>query len=333
MSSSPPPASSIRRGIACGAAAGAFWGLVFLTPELVRDFTPGQLAAGRYLAYGLFAALLIAPRLRSLLPRLGWREWWALSWLSLLGNTLYYVLLAQAVQLGGMAMTALVIGFLPVAVTLVSRGGAGAVPLRRLALSLALGVAGIGCVGYESLAAVSLGGDAAGLARPGALLGFGCAVGALISWSIYAVANSRWLARRADLSAHDWSLLTGLATGAQALLLAIPAFVLTAADAGGAPAHSSEAWWRFIAVVTSVAILASIVGNAFWNRASRLLPSTMIGQMILFETLFALLYGFAWEQRGPSWLEAAAMVLVTASVLGSVRAHRVHAPAPAAHAA
>lgn len=316
--------------MACGAAAGAFWGLVFLTPELVRDFTPGQLAAGRYLAYGLIAALLIAPRLRSLLPRLGWREWWALSWLSLLGNTLYYVLLAQAVQLGGMAMTALVIGFLPVAVTLVSRGGAGAVPLRKLAVSLLLGVAGIACVGYESLAAMSLGGEAASqLARPGALLGFGCAVGALISWSIYAVGNSRWLVRRADLSAHDWSLLTGLATGAQALLLAIPAFVLgTAGDA-----HSSEAWWRFIAVVTGVAILASIVGNAFWNRASRLLPSTMIGQMILFETLFALLYGFAWEQRGPTWLEAAAMVLVTASVLGSVRAHRVHAPSPTSHAA
>ncbi|WP_225782528.1 DMT family transporter [Xenophilus sp. Marseille-Q4582] len=321
--------SSIRRGIACGAAAGAFWGLVFLTPELVRDFTPGQLAAGRYLAYGLFAAVLIAPRLRRLLPRLGGREWWALTWLSLLGNTLYYVLLAQAVQLGGMAMTALVIGFLPVAVTLASRGGAGAVPLRPLAPSLLLGIAGIGCVGWQSLGAASAAGPAADLARPGALLGFACAVGALISWSVYAVANGRWLARRADLSAHDWSLLTGLATGAQALLLAVPAFLLTGSGAEAA-AHTPEAWWSFIGVVTSVAILASIVGNAFWNRASRLLPSTMIGQMILFETLFALLYGFAWERRGPTLLEACAMVLVAASVLLSVRAH---APAGAAHAA
>lgn len=325
--------SSIRRGIACGAAAGAFWGLVFLTPELVRDFTPEQLAAGRYLAYGLFAAVLIAPRLRHLLPRLGGREWWALTWLSLLGNTLYYVLLAQAVQRGGMAMTALVIGFLPVAVTLASRGGAGAVPLLRLMPSLLLGVAGIACVGYESLsAAVSLSDDAPAMARPGALLGFACAVGALISWSIYAVANGRWLARRADLSAHDWSLLTGLATGAQALLLAVPAFLLTGSGAEAA-AHTPEAWWRFIGVVTSVAILASIVGNAFWNRASRLLPSTMIGQMILFETLFALLYGFAWERRGPTLLETAAMVLVAASVLLSVRAHKAHAPTGAAHPA
>ena len=304
--------SSIRRGIACGAAAGAFWGLVFLTPELVRDFTPQQLAAGRYLAYGLFAAVLLAPRLRRVLPRLGGREWWALTWLSLLGNTLYYVLLAQAVQSGGMAMTALVIGFLPVAVTLASRGGAGAVPLPRLLPSLLLGVAGIGCVGWESL------GSTSGAARPDALLGFACAVGALVSWSIYAVGNSRWLARRADLSAHDWSLLTGLATGAQALLLAVPAFLLAGADT----THAREDWLRFLGVVASVAILASIVGNAFWNRASRLLPSTMIGQMILFETLFALLYGFAWERRGPTLLETAAMVLVTASVLLSVRAHR-----------
>lgn len=304
--------SSIRRGIACGAAAGAFWGLVFLTPELVRDFTPQQLAAGRYLAYGLFAAVLLAPRLRRVLPRLGGREWWALTWLSLLGNTLYYVLLAQAVQSGGMAMTALVIGFLPVAVTLASRGGADAVPLPRMLPSLLLGVAGISCVGWESL------GSTSGAARPDALLGFACAVGALVSWSIYAVGNSRWLARRADLSAHDWSLLTGLATGAQALLLAVPAFLLAGADT----AHAREDWLRFLGVVASVAILASIVGNAFWNRASRLLPSTMIGQMILFETLFALLYGFAWEQRGPTLLETAAMVLVTASVLLSVRAHR-----------
>lgn len=314
-------ASRIGPGIAYGAASGAAWGLVFLAPELVRDFSPQQLAAGRYLAYGLFALVLIAPRLRSLRGRLGRAEWWALTWLSLLGNTLYYVLLAQAVQLGGMAMTALVIGFLPVAVTLAGRHGADAVPLRRLAPWLLLGAAGIVCIGWQSLHAATQPGAAA---RPGALLGFGCAVGALISWSAYAVMNGRWLARRADLSAHDWSLLTGLSTGAQAMLLAVPAFLLGPGAAPGA--HTPEAWLYFIGVIAAVALLASIVGNACWNQASRLLPATMIGQMILFETVFALLYGFLWEQRGPTLLEALALVFVTASVLGSVRAHRAPPP-------
>lgn len=41
------------------------------------------------------------------------------------------MLLANAVQLGGIAMTSLVIGFLPVAVTIIGSRDPGAVPLRR----------------------------------------------------------------------------------------------------------------------------------------------------------------------------------------------------------
>ena len=128
---------AIWQGIAFGIASGAAWGLVFLAPELVRDFSPLQLSAGRYLAAGLVAVALVAPRWRALAPRIGRAEWSALLRLSLLGNILYYVLLANAVQLGGMAMTSLVIGFLPVAVTVIGSRGDGAVPMRRLAPSIA----------------------------------------------------------------------------------------------------------------------------------------------------------------------------------------------------
>ena len=46
------------RGVAFGVGAGAAWGLVFLAPELASDFSPMQLSAARYLAYGLFAVIL-----------------------------------------------------------------------------------------------------------------------------------------------------------------------------------------------------------------------------------------------------------------------------------
>ncbi|CAO3376600.1 DMT family transporter [Azospirillum argentinense] len=309
-------------GVACGIAAGAVWGLVFLAPELASAFTPLQLAAGRYLAYGLFAVLLVAPRWRALRAGLDLRAWWALAWLSLLGNILYYALLATAVQMGGMAMTSLVIGFLPVAVTVIGSRDHGAVPVRKLAPSLLLGAAGILCIGWQSLGG-SLGG-ALGDGRAGMamaeLTGLLCAVGALVSWTIYAVGNSRWLARLGHVSAHDWSLLTGVVTGAQALLLAVPAFLFATSG------HAAGEWLHFAAVVTGVAILASIVGNALWNRMSRLLPLTMVGQMILFETLFALLYGFLWEQRLPTGMELAALVCVTGSVLSCVAAHRPTPP-------
>jgi hypothetical protein len=110
--------------------AGALWGLVFLAPELVRSFTPLQLAIGRYLAYGVIAVLLIAPRWRSVVGAVRPAEWLSLLWLSLAGNTLYYVLLSMAIQQGGIATTSLVIGFLPVAVTIIgsrdTRGAAAA---------------------------------------------------------------------------------------------------------------------------------------------------------------------------------------------------------------
>lgn len=294
-------------GMLSGMGAGALWGLVFLAPELTRDFGALQLSIGRYAAYGLIAAVLIAPRWRAVTGRVGRAEWTALAWLSLTGNVLYYVLLASAVQLGGIALTSLVIGFLPVAVTLVGSRDHGAVPLRRLIPSILLCVGGALSIGWQAIG---------GPATSQGLAGLACAVGALISWTVYAVGNARWLGRIDGVSAHEWSLLTGVVTGAQSLLL-IPLALMFDRFGQGA-----DAWLRFAAVSAGVAVLASICGNALWNRMSRLLPLTLVGQMILFETLFALLYGFLWERRGPTALETAAFGFVVLSVITCLAAHR-----------
>lgn len=297
-------------GVGCGVGAGALWGLVFLAPELADAFGPLQLTVGRYLAYGLIAVMLIAPRWRAASAQIGRREWLALAWLALAGNTLYYVLLAGAVQLGGVAMTALIIGFLPVAVTVIGSRDHGATPLSRLAPSLLLCVAGVLCVGWQALAAP--GSQSSGVRVAGLL----CAVGALISWTCFAVGNARCLARLKAVSAQDWNLLTGVVTGAQSLALVPLALMLDRT------VHSGLDWGRLAAVSIGTAILASIVGNNLWNRMSRLLPLTLVGQMILFETLFALIYGFVWERRLPTPLECAAFVLVGLSVATCLAAHR-----------
>lgn len=304
------PNTGILAGVACGAAAGAVWGLVFLAPALVSDFNPMLLAAGRYLFYGLISAALLLPRWRRIKATVGRREWLALVWLSLAGNTLYYLLLSTAVQVGGIAMTTLIIGFLPVFVTIIGSRDKNALPLARLVPSLVLCAAGVLCIGWDALVAPST--------RPYAdrLLGLICAVGALISWTAYAVGNSRWLARLHHISVHDWNLLTGVVTGAQSLVLVPIALMLETT------LHSHAEWGRLVALSMVVAILASLVGNAFWNRMSRLLPLTLAGQMILFETMFALLYGFLWEGRWPKPMESAAFALVVFSVLSCIAAHR-----------
>lgn len=311
-------ASGTGAGIVASIGAGALWGLVFLAPQLAPGFTPLQLSAGRYLAYGLVAALLIAPSWRRLAAILSWREWRALAWLGFSGNILYYVLLAQAVRRGGVAMAALVIGLLPLAVTLVGSRDHGAVALRRLLPSLALGLAGLACISRQALATLG----------PDALPGLLCALGALVSWTVYAVGNSRRLAGLQAVSPHDWNLLTGVVTGIEALVLALPAFLppllphVLPGVAPAAPAHTAADWAHFAAVVGAMAILCSIVGNGLWNVASRALPLTLMGQMIVFETIFAACYGFLWERRWPSGLEAAALALLVAGVASCAAAHR-----------
>jgi drug/metabolite transporter (DMT)-like permease len=300
-------------GIGCGLVAGALWGLVFVAPAVARGFAPLQLSAGRYLAYGLIAAVLIAPSWRRLASTLSWAEWRALAWLSLAGNILYFVLLAKAVQTGGIAMTSLIIGMLPVTVTVIGSRERGAVPFARLAPSLMLSLAGMACISWQSLHAQS----------HGSLTGMLCAAGALASWTVYAVQNSRWLGKLHHVSAHEWSLLTGVVTGAEALALAVPAFLVAPGP------HAGIEWLRFTGVITTLAICSSILGNAFWNRASRLLPLTLTGQMLLFETLFALLYAFIWEKRLPTGLECAALLLLVAGVLSCTAAHRPRATMPA----
>jgi len=302
-------------GIGCGAVAGALWGLVFLAPELARDFTPFQLAVARYTTYGLISALLIAPRWRAIVATLGRSEWRALLWMSLVGNIVYFCLLGIGVQLGGVAMTSVVIGFLPVTVTLIGSRDHGAVPLRKLAPSLLLGAIGIVCISIEA--------PPSAVERDEAtrLMGVAAALGALVCWTAFAVANARWLARLRHISGHDWNLLGGVVTGSLALLCIAPAFLFAPT------AQANQDWVRFLATAAGIALAASIIGNMLWNMASRYLPLTLIGQMILFETLFALLYGFLWERRLPTTLETAAIALLVTSVILCVGAHRPDPPA------
>ena len=56
-----------RRGVACGMAAGALWGTVFMAPIWLPDFSPLQLSAGRYLAYGVFAMMFLLPRWKAVI--------------------------------------------------------------------------------------------------------------------------------------------------------------------------------------------------------------------------------------------------------------------------
>ncbi|QJD92783.1 DMT family transporter [Duganella dendranthematis] len=306
------------QGVLCGLLAGAMWGMVFVAPEFLRAFTPLEMACGRYICYGLIAAAVMSTRLPKLLRRLDRGDIIAMIKHALAGNIVYYMLLALGVKLAGVAATSLIIGVLPISVTLVGHKDHGSVPLRQLTWPLLLVAAGIACINID----VFTHDVGNGLPLASKLLGVLCATVALTCWTWYSVDNARYLKRNPHFSSGEWSALYGVSSGLIALVIALVGLVFFHGQVTGAGAVASGRDWGLFWIVSAVIALgASAVGNHLWNIASRKVPLTLSGQLILFETLFALLYGFIYKQQWPRGLEIAAMVLLIAGVMWSVRIH------------
>jgi len=73
----------------------------------------------------------------------------------------------------------------------------------------------------------------------------------------------------------------------------------------------------FIGLMLAIGFCASWLGTLLWNRASQLLPTTLAGQLIVFETVAALLYAFVLRATLPTVpVLAGATLLVTGVMLG-----------------
>ncbi|WP_377704604.1 DMT family transporter [Pseudoduganella sp. UC29_71] len=312
-------------GVLCGLLAGAMWGMVFIVPELLSAFSPVEMAVGRYIAYGAIAFGLMLPRLGKLYARLERSDYAALVRHALSGNIVYYMLLALGVKLAGVAPTSLIIGVLPISVTLMGRKDHGALPLRQLALPLLVAAAGIACINVD----VFMHAGSSGSTPAQTLLGVLCATGALLCWSWYTLDNARYLKRNPHFSSAEWSALYGLSSGLIALLIGAAALAIWHGEVLGAAGKASGRDWTMFWITNALLALgASVIGNHLWNIASRRVPVTLSGQLILFETLFALLYGFIYKQEWPRPLELAAIVLLAAGVMWSVRVHAMEEDVP-----
>ncbi|MFN9281772.1 MAG: DMT family transporter [Betaproteobacteria bacterium] len=345
------PARQLATGTLFALLAGLMWGLVFVVPLLLPDYPAALQSFARYLAFGLIA-LPLAWWDRAQLARLTRADWIEALKLSLVGNLLYYLFLAAAIQRAGGPLPTMIIGTLPVVIAIVSnlrssqavRLRDGRLPWRRLAPSLLLIGLGIACVNQVELARLQAqasagqGADAAlGLSRYalGALL----AVGAVVCWTWYPIRNADWLRAHADRSPRAWATAQGVATLPLAALGFALFWVWNEAAGGGASTTPGQAAFEmpfgptpglFLGLMFSIGLFASWLGTLCWNEASQRLPPSLVGQLIVFETLAAL--GYAWALRGhwPDGFTLAGVALLVAGVVWALRggAPRPGGPAP-----
>ena len=73
----------------------------------------------------------------------------------------------------------------------------------------------------------------------------------------------------------------------------------------------------------AIGLFSSWGGTLCWNEASQRLPTTLAGQLIVFETLAALAYGYAWRGGAPAPLALAGIALLLAGVVMALRVRPV----------
>lgn len=327
LPSTPHPHHALATGTLFALAAGLMWGLVFIAPLLLPQYPPALLTVGRYLAFGLIA-LPLAWLDRQRLATLQRADWLEALKLSAIGNLLYYLCLSAAIQRAGAPLPTMLIGTLPVVIALVSnrRDAArdGRLPWRRLAPSLVLMAAGIASVNHAEWQLLQRQGLAVDLPRyaTGVLL----AVAAVACWTWYPLRNADWLRAHADRPPSTWATAQGLVT----LPLALLGFALfwawqSLAGDGQLAMPLGPTPLRFVGLMLVIGLFASWLGTLCWNEASQRLPTSLAGQLIVFETLSALAYAFVLRGQWPPLATAVGVVLLVAGVVWALSARPVKA--------
>ncbi len=294
-------------GILAGLLAGALWGLVFVAPRMTPGLSSLDLAAGRFIAYGAMSVLVLCcmpgRRRRPTLAQMGW----ALG-LSVLGFTGYYWLLVLAIRDAGTEVPTLIIGTIPLWVMWLGK------PLGLRWAALLPGLV-LTATGLALMMGATQGGGAAAGSHPDFLRGVAYALVAMACWTAFALLNAAWLQQHTDVAATEWANWLGVATGAGALLLWL-ALGTPAAELARQPGFVQSA-----TVCGATGLGSAWLATILWNVASQRLSASLCGQLIVSETVFALLYSFVWDAHWPTALQLAACVLFTLGILFSIKAH------------
>ncbi|MCZ3384781.1 DMT family transporter [Kosakonia sp. SOY2] len=303
-------------GVLYALLAGLFWGLIFVGPLIVPDYPAALQSTGRYLALGIIA-LPLAWLGRARLRQLTRSDWFTALWLTIMGNLVYYVCLASAIQRTGAPVSTMIIATLPVVIpvcaNLLYSQRDGKLAWRRLAPALLCIALGLGCVNIAELRH-GLPNFSGWRYGSGIVLAFT----SVACWAWYALRNARWLRENPDKNPMMWATAQALVTLPVSLVGYIAACLWLGVQQPDFTLPFGPRPLMFITLMFTIAVLCSWVGALCWNIASQRLPTVIVGPLIVFETLAGLLYTFVLRQSLPPLLTVCGIALLVGGVLMAV---------------
>lgn len=305
-------------GVLYALLAGLMWGLIFVGPLIVPEYPAALQSMGRYLALGLIA-LPIAWLGRARLRQLKGRDWLTALSLTMMGNLIYYVCLASAIQRTGAPVSTMIIGTLPVVIpvfaNLLYSQRDGKLAWSKMLPGLFAIALGLVCVNIAELRHGMAG--ASGWRYVSGIL---LASVSVVCWAWYALRNARWLRENPDKHPMMWATAQALVTLPVSLLGYLAACVWLNVQQPDFALPLGPRPWVFLGLMLAIAVFCSWVGALCWNVASQKLPTVILGPLIVFETLAGLLYTFLMRQSLPPLLTSTGIVLLVVGVVIAVKA-------------
>ena len=150
-------------------------------------------------------------------------------------------------------------------------------------------------------------------------LGFLCSFGAMALWTWFPIRNSQWLLKHPNVSPLAWTTAQG-ASMLPATLLCYVAVNFETFLHGGAVLGQTPV--KFVLLMVAAGLICGWAGMALWNMMSARLPVALSGQMIVFETIFSVIYSLIYKQQAPKWTLVVGVFLLLGGVLLSLKVFR-----------
>jgi len=305
-------------GLLFAIGACCVWGLIFVVPQFLADFSAVEVVLGRYFTYGILSTLLFFCTGFKNIFRYSPKIWRNAFLFALFSNLIYYLGLVTGLRFASPTLSVLIVGLAPISIALYGNWQTREIAYRDLAIPCLW--IGFGLVLVNAIE-VDWGFQAHSFGQY--LLGLAGILTALISWSWYAVQNARFLKRNPQIPASEWSTAMGVATLFWVVLIG-GLFALgmkKEVDLSKFFSLSPEILRYFLGAAI-LGVICSWLGCFLWSQASVRLPISLMGPLLVFEMLFGLLFVLLFERKLPSWIELAGVASMIGGILTSINTFR-----------
>lgn len=276
-----------------------FWGLIFVIPSFIINFSPLEITLGRYLTYGLFSVILMIfnwKEISSLCSMIHMKKWGYAILFTLVADFSFYIFLIMGMNYSSPPAIALVLGLSPITIALFGRLPKNGM-IKTLTFPIFLICLGLALVNMKSLIL-----EYSQIKIDKYIFGLICGSLSLWCWTWFVVKSRQFLKNHPDIEVLHWTMMLGVSTFGIAVLGFILMFLFFPSGVEKFFIPSYELSSYLIGAVF-LGLCCSWIPLYLWNSATRFLPLHIAGLLTVFETLFGLIFLYITQQQLPSNFE------------------------------